>query len=138
MSDAGGMVLAFELDALRRLADPEAAVADAAGWSRRIGIVSDRPRAAAAFAREHDLRQDFLAGDRDKRETLALVRRTVAGERHVFVGTGPGDRTIAEALDWEYRHVEAAAERAGWETAEGADGGWLTRLLGPVVRRLPR
>lgn len=118
MSDAGGdMVLAFSLAATERLADPTAAFADAQTWSSHIGTISHQPRDVKQFADEHALPQDFFTGNRGKAESLALIRQQFPGGRYVFVGVEENDRRIAESVDWEFRPIEEAAEKAGWELA---------------------
>ncbi|MFB6295278.1 MAG: hypothetical protein ABEH66_00330 [Halobacteriales archaeon] len=123
------MTLAFSLSAAERLADPGAAFADAEEWTRYRGIVSQAPRAADRFARERDLPQDFFTGTRGRPESLALIREQYATGRHVFVGTGESDRRVADSTGWEYRSIEEAAERAGWELEDPGSGGFLQGIL---------
>lgn len=134
MSDDGGeMTLAFAFEAAERLSSPGEAFDEARQWSAGVGIVSDRPRAAQRFVREHGLRQDFFPGERNAAESLALAARRFDTDRHVFVGTGEGHRRIAEATGWEYLDVEEAAERAEWvlcEPDEETGPAVLDRLAG--------
>jgi hypothetical protein len=123
------MTLAFSLSAAERLADPGAAFADARGWTRYLGIVSQAPRADERFARERDLPQDFFTGTRGRPESLALIREQYPTDRHVFVGTGESDRRVADSTGWEYRAIEEAAGKAGWELDATREGGFLRGLL---------
>ena len=98
------MTLAFELEALKRLADPEEVFADARTWS----VVTN-------FTRKNRIRQDFFSGPRGKSESLENVKRQFDTDRHVLVGTEDGDdASVAAAVEWEFLPVEQAAEAAGW------------------------
>lgn len=112
------MTLAFDLAALERLVDPEAVVQDARTWSEYIGIVSEQPTyVVTKFAREHRIRQDFFSGPRGREESLEQIREQFRTDRHVFVGVGDEDATLAEAVGWEYLSVEDAAAAAEWDLA---------------------
>lgn len=112
------MTLAFELDALKALADPSAAVDSARGWSEYVGVVSEKPTYVVTnFTRKKRIRQDFFSGPRGKEESLENVKRQFDTERQVFVGTSEGDAALAEATGWEYLTVEQAAKAAGWDLA---------------------
>jgi len=116
------MTLAFELSALRALADPGEAFADARGWSQYVGVVSDEPTYVVTnFTRKRQIRQDFFSGPKSKGESLSSVGQQFDTERHVFVGTGEEDRALADEVGWEYLPVEEAAEAAGWALAEESD-----------------
>ncbi|MFB6112033.1 MAG: hypothetical protein ABEJ35_05795 [Halobacteriaceae archaeon] len=121
MSGNGGstdMTLAFELAALKELADPGAAFADARQWSEYVGVVSDEPTYVVTnFTRKRRIRQDFFSGPKGREESLESVKRQFDTARHVFVGTEDADRDLAGTVGWEYQPVEAAAEAAGWELA---------------------
>jgi hypothetical protein len=125
--DSGGsgeMTLAFELEALKQLADPEAVFNDARQWTEYVGVVSDEPTYVVTnFTRKHRVRQDFFSGPRGKAESLANVRKQFDTARHVFVGSDEEDREIAEEHDWEYLSLEEAAEAAGWEIGEPESDG---------------
>jgi hypothetical protein len=120
--DSGGsgeMTLAFELEALKRLADPQAVFNDARQWTEYVGVVSDHPTYVVTnFTRKHRVRQDFFSGPRDKKESLANVRKQFDTDRHVFIGVDEDDREMAADLDWEYLSLEEAAEAAGWELGD--------------------
>jgi hypothetical protein len=119
---SGEMTLAFELAALRELADPGAAFADARRWTEYVGVVSDEPTYVVTnFTRKRRIRQDFFSGPKSKRESLESVQRQFDTERHVFVGTGDEDRDLAEGVGWEYLEVADAAEAADWELGEGEE-----------------
>ena len=115
-SGSGDMTLAFELEALRGLADPSAVFNDARQWTEYVGVVSEKPTYVVTnFTRKHRVRQDFFSGPRGVKESLENVKRQFDTDRHVFVGTTDDDREIAEATGWEYLALEDAADAAGWE-----------------------
>jgi hypothetical protein len=123
-STAGGpggdadMTLAFELEALRSLADPNAVFNDARQWTEYVGVVSEKPTYVVTnFTRKHRVRQDFFSGPRGVKESLENVKTQFDTARHVLVGTSDDDAAIAEAVEWEYLPLEDAAEAAGWELA---------------------
>jgi hypothetical protein len=119
---SGDMTLAFELAALRRLAAPGEAFADARRWTEYVGVVSDEPTYAVTnFTRKRRIRQDFFSGPKSKRESLESVREQFDTDRHVFVGTTAEDSALADEAGWEYLGVEAAAEAAEWEVGEAED-----------------
>ncbi|MFC4988489.1 DUF7124 domain-containing protein [Saliphagus infecundisoli] len=123
MNGGSDMILAFELEALQGLASPEGVFGDARQWSTYVGVVSEKPTYVVTnFTRKNRIRQDFFSGPRGKRESLESVGDQFDTDRHVFVGTGPDDEDLAEAVGWEYLALEDAAEAAGWELAgEGGD-----------------
>jgi hypothetical protein len=113
---SGDMTLAFELEALKSLADPNAVFNDARQWTEYVGVVSEKPTYVVTnFTRKHRVRQDFFSGPRTVAESLENVREQFETGRHVLVGTGEEDRETAEAAGWEYLDVEDAAGAAGWE-----------------------
>jgi hypothetical protein len=122
--DGGGstdMTLAFELEALRALADPNAVFNDARQWTEYVGVVSEKPTYVVTnFTRKHRIRQDFFSGPRGVEESLENVKRQFDTDRHVFVGTTDEDRAVAEETDWEFLPLDRAAEAAGWELAPDA------------------
>jgi hypothetical protein len=119
--DGGGstdMTLAFELEALKSLADPNAVFNDARQWTEYVGVVSEKPTYVVTnFTRKHRVRQDFFSGPRGVAESLENVREQFETDRHVFVGTTDEDRETAESVGWEFLAVEDAAEAAGWTRA---------------------
>jgi hypothetical protein len=120
---SGDMTLAFELGALRRLADPGGAFAGARQWTEYVGVVADAPTYEVTnFTRKRRIRQDFFSGPKSKRESLESVKSQFDTERHVFVGVSEADRDLAAELDWEYLDVEEAAAAADWELGEEEDG----------------
>lgn len=121
MSDSPTLV--FELDALRRLADPGAALAAADAWAVAVGIASEEPSEAAAFARHVEARPDFVASVTGESDGLAVVKRQYPAARHVFVGATDADRRSARSLGWESVALADAAAKAGWELA-AASGRW--------------
>jgi hypothetical protein len=115
---SGEMTLAFDLEALKRLARPDAVFNDARRWSEYVGVVSEKPTYVVTnFTRKHRVRQDFFSGPRGVEESLQNVMGQFDTDRHVFVGTGEGDAAVAESVGWEYLAVEDAAEAAGWALA---------------------
>jgi hypothetical protein len=113
------MTLAFELDALRALADPSRVFEDARGWSEYVGVVSEHPTYVVTnFTRKKRIRQDFFSGPRGKEESLVNVKEQFGTDRHVFVGVSEDDEDLAGATDWEYLPLETAAEAADWTLGE--------------------
>ncbi len=116
MNGGSDMTLAFELEALQAVASPEAVFDDARGWSSYVGVVSEEPTYVVTnFTRKNRVRQDFFSGPRGKAESLESVKRQFDTERHVFVAVSDEDAQLAEELEWEFLHVEDAAEAAEWE-----------------------
>ncbi|WP_416841223.1 hypothetical protein [Haloferax sp. DFSO52] len=116
------MTLAFELEALKQLANPNAAFADARTWTKYVGVVSEKPTYVVTnFTRKERIRQDFFSGPRGVEESLENVMRQFDTDRHVFIGTTDEDRKLAEQADWEYLPVEEAAAAAGWVLADDDD-----------------
>ena len=120
--DGGGssdMTLAFELEALKELADPEAVFSDARSWSEYVGVISEKPTYVVTnFTRKNRIRQDFFSGPRGRSESLESVKDQFQTERHVFVGLTDEDEALAESVGWEFLPLEQAAEAAGWELAD--------------------
>jgi hypothetical protein len=113
------MTLAFELKALKALAQPDAVFTDARQWSEFLGVISEEPTYVVTnFTRKHRIRQDFFSGPRGREESLENVSGQFDTDRHVFVGTDADDEALAEATGWEYLPVEDAAEAAEWELGE--------------------
>ncbi|RBI63713.1 hypothetical protein DMJ13_04080 [halophilic archaeon] len=118
MNGSGEMTLAFELEALKALANPGEVFDDARRWSRYVGVISDKPTYVVTnFTRKNRIRQDFFSGPKGRAESLASVREQFDTDRHVFVGTADEDRDLADEEDWEYLPVEQAAEAADWTLA---------------------
>jgi hypothetical protein len=119
MDSGGTMTLAFELAALKALADPNAVFDDARQWTEYVGVLSDEPTYVVTnFTRKRRLRQDFFSGPRGVDESLDNVADQFDTDRHVFVGTTDEDRAAAEAHGWEYLDIEEAAEFAEWRLGE--------------------
>lgn len=109
------LTLAFELEALKRLAEPDVVFTDARQWSAYVGVVSEKPTYVVTnFTRKKRIRQDFFSGPRGKHESLTNVKQQFDTDRHVFLGTTDEDEALAEDTDWEYLDIEDAAEAAGW------------------------
>ena len=113
------LTLAFELSALRALADPNTVFNEARRWSEYVGVVSEElTYVVTNFTRKRRIRQDFFSGPKGKGESLASVREQFGTDRHVFVGTEDADANLAEGVDWEFVPVESAADAAGWELGD--------------------
>ena len=127
---SGEMTLAFALAAVREFAEPETVLTEAREWSRYVGVVSNDTDAVAAFVADHDLPQDFELGDRDIWLAMEGIHEDSDAPRHVFVGTTPEHRRIADVTGWEFRAPEEVAEAAGWSLAsdDSPDPGLLDRL----------
>lgn len=123
--DGGGstdMTLAFELEALKQLAEPDAVFTDARQWTEYVGVVSDKPTYVVTnFTRKHRIRQDFFSGPRGRAESLENVGKQFDTDRHVFLSPDPDDEHLADRVGWEFLPLEAAAEAAGWELGEPGD-----------------
>ena len=112
---SGTMTLAFELDAVKALADPTAVFSDARQWTEYVGVVSEQPTYVVTnYTRKHRIRQDFFSGPRGVVESLENVKRQFDTDRHVLVGTTDEDRAAAEETGWEFLPIERAADAAGW------------------------
>ncbi len=119
--DGGGssdMTLAFELEVLKEIANPEAVFSDARSWSEYVGVISEKPTYVVTnFTRKERIRQDFFSGPRGREESLENVKDQFQTERHVFVGQGEEDAALAEAAGWEFLPIDTAAEAADWALA---------------------
>jgi len=112
------MTLAFELEALKALHNPDAVFTDARQWTSYVGVISEKPTYVVTnFTRKHRIRQDFFSGPRTREESLLNIKEQFDSERHVFVGTTEEDEALAERAGWEYVDVETAAEAAEWDLA---------------------
>jgi hypothetical protein len=122
MDGEGSMTLAFELSALKSLADPGEVFSAARQWSQYVGVVSDEPTYAVTnFTRKRRIRQDFFSGPKGKGESLEAVKSQFDTDRHVFIGTTDEDRALADEHGWEYLPIEEAAGAAEWELGEEED-----------------
>jgi len=116
------MTLAFELEALQSLANPNVVFNDARQWTEYVGVVSEKPTYVVTnFTRKHRVRQDFFSGPRGVAESLENVAGQFDTDRHVFIGTSDEDAAIAEETGWEYLPLDNAAEAAEWELAGEED-----------------
>ena len=120
MAGTGGeMTLVIGFDALRRLAEPAAAVEDASRWTVEVGVAADDHEELRAFLDHEGIEPGFVSGERGLIGELVAVRQRIPTDRHVFVGTTPEARATAEAVGWEYLDIEEAATEAEWDlTAE--------------------
>ena len=126
------LTLAFELAALRRLADPEDAVADARSWSDHVGVVTDDPPyVLTKFTRDHYVRNDFEPTTEPAAETLSHLLEHFETDRFVFVAA----QADSAPNGWEHQSVEAAAAEAGWELAPDDFGNEQSGESGTTGRR---
>jgi hypothetical protein len=110
------MTLAFELEALKALQDPETVFTDARQWTSYVGVISSKPTYVVTnFTRKNRIRQDFFSGPRGREESLTNIKLQFESERYVFVGTTDEDQQLADEVDWEYVDIETAADAAEWE-----------------------
>jgi hypothetical protein len=110
------MTLAFELEALKALQDPETVFTDARQWTSYVGVISSKPTYVVTnFTRKNRIRQDFFSGPRGREESLTNIKLQFESERYVFVGTTDEDEQLADEVDWEYVDIETAADAADWE-----------------------
>ncbi|NHN48937.1 hypothetical protein G9464_15220 [Halostella sp. JP-L12] len=118
------MATAFTYEALKRLSNPAAAVADAKRWSDWIGIVGDVPaHVIGTFQREHGIDADFFNGTgTGPGERLAGIdeHSMFYSERMVVVGVA-GEEPIAEEAGWEFVPLADAAANAGWDAEAGSE-----------------
>ncbi len=123
--DGGGstdMTLAFELEALKELANPESVFSDARSWSEYVGVISEKPTYVVTnFTRKNRIRQDFFSGPRGRGESLENVQSQFQTDRHVFVGMTEEDEELAESVGWEFLPLEQAADAADWDLDEGEE-----------------
>jgi hypothetical protein len=109
------MTLAFELEALKALQDPETVFTDARQWTSYVGVISSKPTYVVTnFTRKNRIRQDFFSGPRGRKESLTNIKLQFESERYVFVGTTDEDEQLADEVDWEYVDIETAADAADW------------------------
>jgi len=116
------MTLAFELSALKELAEPGTVFEDARRWSEYVGVISEQPTYVVTnFTRKNRIRQDFFSGPKGRGESLDSVGEQFDTDRHVFVGVDDEDRALAEEYGWEYLDVTEAAEAAEWRLADDVE-----------------
>jgi hypothetical protein len=109
------LTLAFELSALRCLADPEGAVREARQWSEHVGVVTDRPpHVLTKFTRDNHIRNDFEPAVESADKTLEHLLAHFDTDRFVFVAESGTDAPDG----WELQSTTDAADRAGWELAD--------------------
>ena len=118
------MTLALTYDAVKRFADPQAVIREAAAWADWIGIVGDvETYVISSFQRTHGVDVDFFSGSgQAPAERLATIdtHSMFYAERMVVVGP-PDAEAIADAAGWEFVPLATAAEKAGWELTDEDD-----------------
>ena len=117
------MTLVFALSAVERLERPADAVADASRWSRHVGVVGDDASELTATIERTDADPDFVSGESGTAGSLSAIRQRFSTDRHVFVGSDETDRSVAQALGWEYLPLEDAAAKAEWPLADDERSG---------------
>lgn len=122
------VTVAFTLEALERVQDPESVFEQTSGWATSVGIVSDRPmHAQTSFARTNGLDYGFHSGPRSLRESLPVIgsRPEQAADRYLLIGT-QGDEAAVRGMPWEFLTVEEAADAAGWilKSEDSTSQGW--------------
>lgn len=117
--DADGMTMAITFDAVRRLANPQRAFAEASNWTDWVGIVGDvSSPVIQKFQRDHRVDVDFFNGSGSgPGERLADIgeHSMFYADRMVVVGIEGRDEHIAETADWEFVPFSEAAAKAGWK-----------------------
>lgn len=127
--DDARLTLAFDLEALRRVEEPAAVVADAARWSEHVGVVTDQPpHVLTKFTRNHAIEQDFSPEPAPAVVTLEHLHEHFDTGRYVHVGTSATHERRAETAGWEFLAVEAAAREAGWELDESSESTGSSRV----------
>lgn len=117
--------VAFELAALKALADPAAVFKQTQQWARSVGIVSnDATYTATKFARDHGLDYGFHPGPRDVLDALVAVRAQPEHEadRYLLIGTEGINAEEVARRGWAFLPIEEAAEAADWQLASDAHG----------------
>ncbi|MFB6110331.1 MAG: hypothetical protein ABEJ60_05585 [Halodesulfurarchaeum sp.] len=113
--DGGEMTLAFELSALRTLAEPGTVFADARRWSTHTGVVTDEPGSVRSrYTRKRRIRADFDSMGERITTALERIKAEYDTDRYVLVSGGEADRDRVESVGWEHLPVDAAADAAGW------------------------
>lgn len=117
------MTMAISYDAIRRLENLHAALADAETWTDWVGIVGDvDAHVLTKFQRENRLDLDFFNGTgTGPAERLAEVdeHSMFYSKRMALVGLETaGEREWAETAGWEFVPLEEAADGAGWSLSD--------------------
>ena len=120
---ADEMTMAISYEAIRRLENLHAALADAETWTDWVGIVGDvDAHRINKYQRDHRLDLDFFNGTgTGPGERLAEIdeHSMFYSKRMVLVGVeSAGERAWAEAADWEFVPLADAAADAGWSLSE--------------------
>lgn len=119
---ADEMTMAFTFDAIQRVSNPAAVVADASRWTDWLGIVGDvDAHVINKFQRDHGLDLDFFNGTgTGPGDRLAEIdpHSMFFADRMVVVGVAGQDDHVADAVDWEFVPLETAAAEADWELTD--------------------
>lgn len=107
----------FTFEALTRVADPVAVIADARSWSDWVGMVgeADVPR-MNTFLRRNEINVDFFNGASRPEARLRRVSDTdssFGSERQVVIGL-EAQADLGDIEGWEFEHLDETADEAGW------------------------
>lgn len=113
------MTLAFDLEAIDRLAEPGAAFTGAKGWAEHVGVIFDgMAYQVINYLRDRGVYDEDFFSRLDRERSLEFAREEAETDRYVLVGTDDDDAALADATGWEYLDVAEAAEAADWTLRE--------------------
>jgi len=107
------VTLVFELDALKRVRDPQAVVVDARRWAQNVCLATSDPTVAKTFSTTNLLRWECQV------EPIASTfQQSPSGSRRIdtsWSGASSGRPDYLPADQWDYRNLAVAAKVANWE-----------------------
>ena len=107
------VTLVFELDALKRVRDPQAVVVDARRWAQNVCLATSDPTVAKTFSTTNLLRWECQVAP--TASALQQLPQRFQTDRYVLVGEASGRPDYLPTDQWEYRNLVVAAEAANWE-----------------------
>ncbi|WP_277543364.1 DUF7124 domain-containing protein [Haloarcula laminariae] len=107
------MTLVFELDALKRVMEPQAVVVDARRWAQHVCLATTDPESAQTFSTVNLLRWECQV--EPAVSTFQQLSQRFQTDRYVLVGVSSGRPDYLPADQWDYRNLTVAAEAANWE-----------------------